>query len=212
MTHYAALSEALTRATNTPGQPLIFRGTDVHLCDFIDQYEHISHDRFLEQHSGVRAEQIRIVSELFADILMDAESTDDAWRQLRQQADWALLSEAVSREIERGPVELSDPPTGREFIELVRRGSIDIDAETARETPESDAEAVERRQVLCNADADSDPARMASDQLNDACIRLEQAVALLARASRPALSAYTQDLINRLEQVMREVREGRVGS
>lgn len=209
MTHYAPLSEVATRKTDSERRPLTFRYSDTPIRELI---EHLADggdlDSFLASHSSVKGYHTRVVRDTWHNIRPEADTQQDAWRQLRQQADWALLSEVVSARIECESVKLSDPPMRDQYLSLVREAAEElgigsgpigtVEASGRSERPHK-KHASERR-------ASSSVSKRATDQLTDAAICLESAIALLARASHPALSSYARLLVNRVDEIVAEVR------
>lgn len=209
MTHYAALSEVVTRKAGSEGRTLTFRWSDTPVRDLIEHLDEGGElDTFLEAQSSVKRYHARLTRDIWHDVEPEADIQRDAWRQLRQQADWALVSEAVSRRIEEEPVALSDPPTESQFVSLVRQATaeIGVGSNAARTAESSDGSP---RDCWERGDAQPSASPSVSDRsvdlLTEAAIRLDNAVDQLARAGHPALSAYAQLLTNRLDDIVAEL-------
>lgn len=209
MTHYATLSGAVTRKAESGGPTLTFRNSDTSVRELI---EHLAEggeiDSFLASHSSVKGYHARVVRDIWYSIRPETAAHTEAWRQLRQQADWARVSEVISARIEREPVALSDPPTRDQYLSLVREVADELGiGSEATSSPEAFAKpAGSHKQNASGCPETPNVSKRATDQLTDAAIRLERAVALLSRASHPALSSYTRLLVNRIDEIVDEVR------
>lgn len=195
MTHYCRLAEATERDPERHGPDLTFRETRVPVDRIIPHLNDGRMDTFLDSFPSVRRRHVEIVAEVWEDLRREV-SRDEARRQLRFQAAWALVSERASRLIEREEVALSEPPSQEELVGLTRQALANLgwsrpDSPSAAETDSLEVDR-QTRALHCLADAASE-LRTAADNLR----------------GYPVHAAYARDLASRIETLRGEL--GRLG-
>lgn len=123
MTYHSELAEALHRNHEVHGGDLVFRDTEVRLEEVFDEWERggdptSTHRDF----PSVHPEHLRIVRFAWEVIAGQTDSVLEARARLRSQADWALISDAITRQIDEEGHLLADPPLIAEVQERVREG------------------------------------------------------------------------------------------